>query len=76
MTRTIQKVWKLQRPLYMTGDYYEIMAYTEGKFQMAFITIDEETMKRLFGDEDKIYVVGTVKRGNLVVDEVIEEQPW
>lgn len=70
------EIWKLQRPLFTNGDYLEVMAYTEGREQVAMIPFTTELIDEVFGDEPKVYVKGKVKRGNLVVDEIVEEQPW
>lgn len=69
-------VWKLQRPIITNGDYNEVMAYTEDRERIAFIGMSEEMIEEIFGDEFKIYVTGKVKKGILVVDEIIEEQAW
>lgn len=69
-------IWKLQRPIATNGSYGDIMAYTEDQSQTAIIPLDEATIHELFGDEYRIYVLGKVKQGNLVIDKVIEDQPW
>lgn len=69
-----KEVWKLQRPL--LGSSAEILAYTEDKKRMAFIPASEEELQEIFEDDLKIYVLGSVKHGKLIVDGVVEDQPW
>lgn len=72
-----KEIWKLQRPLFASnGGYGDVLAYTEDKTRHAMITLPMEQVEEIFGDEPKIYVVGEVKRGNLVVDDYAEEQAW
>lgn len=73
-------IWKLQRPIvggnYDSNTILEVMAYPEDRSRLALIPLPVEQVDKLFGDELKIYVRGRVKRGNLVVDEIVEGQPW
>lgn len=71
-----KQIWKLQRPLATNDPYPCVMAYTEGKVQMAMIPMPDEMMDEIFGDELKIYVRGTVVNGILKVDKIVEEQDW
>lgn len=75
MVKTLD-IWKLQRPLFTNGDYCEVLAYTYGKERQAFIRFTEKEIEQVFGDEVKVYVAATVKRGNLVIEDLVEEQDW
>lgn len=70
------QIWKLQRPLVTNELPPLVMAYTEGKKQMAMIPIPEEFMDELFNGKPKIYVEAKIKNGVLNVKHVIEEQAW
>jgi len=74
-TKTKLEIWKLQRPMFTNG-LIEVMAYTEDKEQMAFIKMDKKTIKKLFGDEYKIYVLAENNHKDLVIDCIVEEQDW
>lgn len=71
-----RKIWKLQRPLASNEEFPTVMAYTEGKANMAIIPMPEEMIDELFGDEPKIYARAKVKNGVLNVREIVEEQDW
>lgn len=75
MSSEIQ-IWKLQKPLFTTGGYNDILAYTEGKKKTAVVPVADEDIDFLFGDEPKVYVRARIKRGNLQILEIIEEQDW
>lgn len=70
------KIWKLQRPLYTNMPVLEVLAYTEDRKHEAFIPMMDYEIVELFGDELKLYVKAKVKKGNLVVDKILEEQSW
>lgn len=72
-----KQIWKLQRPLFASnGDYGEVMAYPEDRKRLAMIPMAMEDVEMLFEGEPKIYVLGEVKRGNLVVDYKLPEEDW
>lgn len=70
------KIWKLQRPLATNETPPMVMAYTEGKANMAMIPMGEELIDELFKDELKIYVKATVKNGILKVKRRVPEQDF
>lgn len=70
------EVWKLQRPITTTGSYFEIYAYTQDKKKSVMVPVAEEDITLLFGDEYKVYAKARIKRGNLQIISVIEEQDW
>lgn len=70
------EIWKLQRPLATTGNYNEVLAYTEGKKKTVIVPVAEEDMVLLFGDEPKVYAKARIKRGNLQIISIIDEQDW
>lgn len=70
------EIWKLQRPLFASGGVGEVMAYTEGKKNLALIPLPPEMVEEVFGDEPKVYVWAKVVKGNLSVDSYAEEQAW
>lgn len=71
-----KQIWKLQRPIMTNEEFPTVMAYTEGKGQIAMIPMGEEAMDEIFGDELKIYVYGTVVNGILKVNRYADEQDW
>lgn len=76
MSKQKWEIWKLQRPLFTNGSYYELMAYNEDRSREAMIDAPAELVNKLFGDEPKIYVRATVIDGMLTIDKRVEEQNW
>jgi len=70
------KIWKLQRPIVSNEEFPTIMAYTEGKENVAMLPMPEDIMDELFGDELKIYVYARVVNGILKMKHITEEQEW
>jgi len=70
------KIWKLQRPLVSNEEFPTVMAYTEGRENVAMLPMPEEIMDDLFGDELKIYVKAKVVNGVLKMKHLVEEQDW
>lgn len=71
-----ERIWKLQRPLFSSDGNLEVMAYTEEREQVVIISLPQEVVDEVFGDELKIYARGKIKNGNLAVREVVPEQDW
>lgn len=70
------KVWKLQRPI-VTNEYFPtIMAYTEGRRDVAMLPMPVEVMDEVFGDELKIYVLARVVNGVLKIKRQVPEEDW
>ncbi len=72
----MNKVWKLQRPLFSSEETPRIMAYTQNREDMAMIPLGQELIDEIFGDEPKIYVKATVKNGILKISHPVKEQEW
>lgn len=70
------QIWKLQRPLASNDPHPCVMAYTEGKENMAMIPMPAEMMDEIFGDELKVYAKATVVNGVLKVKRLVPEQDW
>lgn len=73
-----KKIWKLQRPLYTNMPVLEVLAYTEGKDNQAFIAMTDTEIHELFGDNLKLYVKAKVNKrtGILEVDKILGDQSW
>lgn len=82
MSRT--EIFKLQRPIVQFGKppiepgSIDVLAYNEdrsiqGQFPMSLIDA-----KTIFGDEYMVYVRGRWRKkdGQILVSEVVEDQPW
>lgn len=71
-----RQIWKLQRPLMTNMPVLEVMAYTEGRENMALIPMTDYEIEELFGDELKVYVSGRVVKGILHVKKRVAERDW
>lgn len=75
-----REIWKLQRPLFVSSEEMVnlVLAYTKGKKKLAQIPVDDKTMKKIFGKEDKVYALchPDKKTNMLVIDQFVEEQDW
>lgn len=73
-----RQIWKLQRPMATNMPVLEVMAYTEGKENLAFIPLSEKEIDEIFGDELKIYVKAKVNKhtGILEVKKRVPDQWW
>lgn len=76
MPKAKYEIWKLQRPLSSTEPNPGVMAYTEGRGNLAIIPVPEETIKDIFGSELKIYVKAKVVNGILDVECLVPNQDW
>lgn len=76
---SMASIWKLQRPILEKYiPVLEIMAYTEGRKDTAFIPMTDKEVAELFGDEFKLYVKAKVnkKTGILEVKKIVGWQDW
>lgn len=69
-------IYKLQRPLYSTGDGTPpVLAYTKGRNNEISIPMTPE-LDGLFGAKVKVYAEAHVVGGKLVVVKVVPDQRW
>jgi hypothetical protein len=73
-------IWKLLRPLFdSTGEYNQVLAYTEDRSDSMVIPATPEQIAALFGDVDIIYVEAHLEDGDdtrLVIDKRVKARDW
>lgn len=69
-------IFKLQLPLASNEDAPPALLYNEDRSILHFVPVTPE-VKELFADgEYKIYIKGRLKRGTVLIDEIVGEQEW
>lgn len=53
-----KQIWKIQRPLYTTGSYTNILIYNEDHSVEGQVDVPQEWIDQYFGSAFKIYVKG------------------
>lgn len=75
MKMKIYDIWKIQRPLFASdGDLHTCLGYTQDRENTALITMTEDDMDQLFGDDIKAYVFGEVRNDRLMVKGFVTEE--
>jgi hypothetical protein len=75
----MMEIFKIQRPLATNWEVPKALVYNEDHSVEFFIPVDDGILETFFveaGMPAKLYVLGELKRGEFVIDEVVEEQDW
>lgn len=76
------QLFKVQRPLFTTGDKNQLLIYNEDHSIECTLVVEEQTMIQIFFAHNpegvhKVFVMAsTNKLGQLVIDYILDEEDW